>query len=624
MQANRYDRAAEAPIMNTYVPINFDQLYRVGSAQRETVDQAAKELSGAITTFGQFQSPSTTDTQNYYNQSIGRLSDLVQEASSNPDAMKDANFRSRLQSRINNLDYSALSMLKESAENQRLGLKTRAQMEAEGRYNKRWDTADIPNYDTLASKKVFSDITPMRFMTADELANSYFSNLKPSTLGSLIKDGVKYQRQGITYDTLLDIADAKFNDIVSTPQGHQYYTEALEAAGGDKELARQAFVGMIADSQRDRIMNQDTVDPYWLAMAKQGMSGQPKVETQLPTRQEKITYDLGTKAREVYGKLSQSPSGKQSERLMQSANKFANASQVFAERYQKTQNEEDLLKAVQYKSRAEQATQFAYDINRKAVLKDEFERIAQFGIKKDPKENKEYSRSGYLRGVEGALDKVSSTTELAPQGDPLLTRIGGTPQEYVTTNGLKTNVYQFNNSQGFLLPETVFQFSTETEPDKVSRRAGVLSSKEFPFRELIEQGRIRNVQFTPNSINNTVQVGSNKLLSGTARIPAEEVERVLGTGMLGEGANYGLIGKRSTRQSLQELYNMTEVEYGKDGKKYYEVPIYKVLPSDDNLNYWDPINQLQENTTTGGGIGGATQAAGMHPTSIESILRNSK
>ena len=30
MQANRYDRAAEAPIMNRYVPINFGELYRIG------------------------------------------------------------------------------------------------------------------------------------------------------------------------------------------------------------------------------------------------------------------------------------------------------------------------------------------------------------------------------------------------------------------------------------------------------------------------------------------------------------------------------------------------------------------------------------------------------------------
>ena len=44
MQANRYDRAAEAPILNTYVPINFGELYRIGAAQKEAVDQAAIQL----------------------------------------------------------------------------------------------------------------------------------------------------------------------------------------------------------------------------------------------------------------------------------------------------------------------------------------------------------------------------------------------------------------------------------------------------------------------------------------------------------------------------------------------------------------------------------------------------
>ena len=33
MTANRYDQAAEAPIMNTYVPINFGELYRIGDTQ---------------------------------------------------------------------------------------------------------------------------------------------------------------------------------------------------------------------------------------------------------------------------------------------------------------------------------------------------------------------------------------------------------------------------------------------------------------------------------------------------------------------------------------------------------------------------------------------------------------
>ena len=72
MQANRYDRAAEAPILNTYVPINFGELYRIGAAQKQAVDEAAQQFNTQLQKFGEFRSPSTIDTQNYYNLTINR------------------------------------------------------------------------------------------------------------------------------------------------------------------------------------------------------------------------------------------------------------------------------------------------------------------------------------------------------------------------------------------------------------------------------------------------------------------------------------------------------------------------------------------------------------------------
>jgi hypothetical protein len=90
-------------------------------------------------------------------------------------------------------------------------------MESEGRYNRDWDKSDIPNYDTLGTGRVFDDITPIRWMSANELSNAYFNDLKASSLGSVWKDGVKYNRTGITYDTLYDISSARFNDLVNTP-----------------------------------------------------------------------------------------------------------------------------------------------------------------------------------------------------------------------------------------------------------------------------------------------------------------------------------------------------------------------------------------------------------------------
>lgn len=290
MQANRYDQAAEAPILNTYVPINFGELYRIGQAQKETVEDAMNNIGNAITTFGEFRSPSTIDTQNYYNKSIGQISDLIEKAAANPELIKDSGFRMQFQSRINNLDYASLSMLKESADMQRLGLQTRAQMQAEGRYNRNWDRSDIPNYDTLGTGRVFDDITPIRWMSANELSNAYFNDLQNTAMDPVWKNGIKYTRSGVTYDTLYDIASAKFNDLVSTPQGNEYYQEFLQQYGNPED-AKQAFIGMIADSQRDRIRVNEEVDPVFLAQYKHRLTASDNDQNSLLNRTQMLLAD---------------------------------------------------------------------------------------------------------------------------------------------------------------------------------------------------------------------------------------------------------------------------------------------------------------------------------------------
>lgn len=153
METNLYDQPAQARFINTYVPINFGELYRIGSAQKQVVDEARKELSTNLQKWSEFQSPSTIDTENFYKLSTGTLAPLIEEMASNPDLIKTAEYRSKLQSAINSLDYSSLSMLRESADMQRQGMQIRAKMKAEGRLKDSWDLSDIANYDTLGQKK---------------------------------------------------------------------------------------------------------------------------------------------------------------------------------------------------------------------------------------------------------------------------------------------------------------------------------------------------------------------------------------------------------------------------------------------------------------------------------------
>lgn len=653
MTANRYDQAAEAPIMNTYVPINFGELYRIGATQKAAVDEAAKQFSTALQKFGEFSSPSVVDTQNWYNLTINRkdVQNAINQIANNPDVMKDASFRANLQSLINSTDYSSLSLLNESADNLRAGLLMRAKMEAEERYKEGWDDSNISQYDTLGNKKVFSDITPVRYMTANELSNPYFSNLKPSSLGSVWKDGVKYNRAGITYDTLYGIANARFNDLVSTPQGQKYYKEALQATGGNEATAREAFVGMIADSQRDRIVNQDTVDPLWLIQAKHAASrtGKDEIIRPNPTRldflNESITRSVQSRIGSrfdqyrnyIEGLISKYPNTKIAQdakkgvqnidNMMNSYMQLNQAAMQYSNAYRATGNDNDLMVARSASDAADRLQAKMIGLANKHVLRDEFQKVSGFSPI-SVSSNKEYSKQGYLKGVNSALDMIKGNVSLL-ESDDLLTGIGGSQQEVKDENGTTKNVYQFNDSRGFLLPETVFHIASETTPRKAERVAGIGRDTSFPLKEVLESGNLADVQFLPEG--KMVKVGPGTFaLSGKIRIPKETIEQTLGTGLWSDkGLTRGFadslvapFGRQSTRTALKDLYKAAEVTevVGEDGHEYFEMDIFKTLPNTNNApEFWQRVNQRWQGGSPTG-IGGTTQAKEEYGTSALQTL----
>lgn len=267
MAVNMYDQAAQAQFINTYVPINFGELYRIGAAQKAAVDEAAQQFGTQLQKFGEFRAPSTVDTENYYNLTTNRsdFQDAITQIASNPDYLKDAANRAHLQSLINSVDYSALSRLKESADYQRMGLYIRAKMKAEGRLKDSWDKSDIANYDTLGTGKIFDDITPVAYMNLNELSTPYFNDLKPGFLGTDYVNGTRYVVTGNNMEDLMAVATAKFNDLIDTPQGQKYFEEYLAMNNGDANAAKSQFINAVAQSQIDRTRRPKyDVDPAFI------------------------------------------------------------------------------------------------------------------------------------------------------------------------------------------------------------------------------------------------------------------------------------------------------------------------------------------------------------------------
>ena len=257
MAANRYDQAAEMPILNTYVPIDFGELYRIGAAQKAAVDQAISDISTAVSTFGEFTSPSDIDTRNYYNLSLGQMNDLITEVSADPDKLKDAGFRARFYGRLNNLNYAELSRLKQGAENLETRNKVAAEMKAKGLYNENWDVYydgngnivpfDASNYDTLRNG-ILNQLSPIQYKSMRDIIAPYVDDLKPTfiegNVNPLTGRRLPFTKGylAITQEHLNNILDRNINEILRTPQGQMWYRDIAQTISAVNPNATDADV----------------------------------------------------------------------------------------------------------------------------------------------------------------------------------------------------------------------------------------------------------------------------------------------------------------------------------------------------------------------------------------------
>ena len=279
MEVNRFFKPTPMPIMNTYVPIDFSTLLQVGREQRQLVDQATKELNAQIMKFGEFQAPSEIDTQRWYDNTIGKFSDLLDEAASNPDAMKDANFRAQINSRLANLDYGYLSRMKQTADNSKARLAMIAQMKSKGLYNLNWDPLynedAIRRWDT-ATQGIMDNLAPIEYKSLLDLVKPYVDNIKPTFYkkNPLTGEDLPYTNwMAISNDELQRELTTNFNTLKNTPQGSLWYNDIARAVKASNPNATEAdydraFMQALMTESSYKLQATPVVDQATLSLAK--------------------------------------------------------------------------------------------------------------------------------------------------------------------------------------------------------------------------------------------------------------------------------------------------------------------------------------------------------------------
>ena len=632
--ANRYDIAAPYE----YVPIPFKELFALAKYQQDEANRANAELNANVRKFGSFQSPSAIDTQNYYNESIGKLQPLIEQASRNPSIMKSAGFRQQLQNAYNTINYANLAMLQESADNLREGQKIRAKMKAENAWKKSWDLSDIANYDTLAQKKVFDDISPVRYLNANQISNSYYDNLKAGDLGHTWIDGVRYRKIGNNTDDLETIYSKFGNDMMNSSAGQMHIRDFM-LEGATREEAEEKFKNMIIGSQMDRVIRPQLVvdSGYYTALnARNNGANNQNYSVQQPTRQTRIGDNI---VKAVNLQLTKLPAKSFAAGLDKKAQAVTEANDYYnyaKQKYEETGSNKDLIEFTQAgieKDRIESEYQ-SYTIG--SLMTEAFNQQSEgnFKLSTDPQSNKNYSRQGYLSGVESALDAISGHVAYrsGKEGDELITRDGGIPKERITSDGNVSYTYKYNTSEGFVLPETIFQMATKTNPVKVKR--GGSDKDDAGVRQAIERGLLTDVEFLPDLTGKNMFILSEeyindagipsytgkKYVRGKLRISKQQLEDLLGTGIwlpLPSGLKYRPdkdlfpFGQERLSQIMKEQYNAKTIKYGENGEEYWEIDINKPLPNDADKDYWPDVNSQREGTVIS-----SAHAKDMQPTIV--------
>jgi len=215
---NEYSNPAQAQFLNTYIPIPFEQLYKLGAAAKEDVEKAVEKTGAAVSKWSEFQSPSQKDTETWYNATIGRVKPLIEEMSNNMDLMKSAEGRSRMNALINSVDTRTLSSLKQSAESMKERQKLDQEMMVRGLYNPDWHKVDYTSYDTR-TQGTFNDLAPLGYKSIKTLAEPYFKGLeKDHYIG---RKGA-YDLYGTSQAEIENVAKTAFNDIYNTPEAQKH------------------------------------------------------------------------------------------------------------------------------------------------------------------------------------------------------------------------------------------------------------------------------------------------------------------------------------------------------------------------------------------------------------------
>lgn len=246
----RYDKPADSNIQQTYTPIPFDQMMQAGQMMAQQYEQGMDTLQKVYDdTYNIKYIPGSKDEEYVKGQVIPAAKEIftkyISQDMGNPivrrQAMIDLNSR---------IDKNRIGKIQESwqgwAENQ----KWRQKLQAEGRYDKDFDTSDI-GYNTEVSG-VYSKLTPAA-LNLREKKETYMNNLR----GSRYVDSKTGEiREYIDDSQIKAMANAGYEDYMKSGEGRQDILKYRKNTGDTKTSDELVAYKLLYDAGQEKKYNE--------------------------------------------------------------------------------------------------------------------------------------------------------------------------------------------------------------------------------------------------------------------------------------------------------------------------------------------------------------------------------
>lgn len=256
---NQYEQPAQQNYVDPHVDLPIQTMSMLAEAYKNQYEQAQQQFQNYVSTYGDFTSPIANDVNNYNQQTVGRLQNVIGNLH-DPEWLKTPEGQAAINNVISTTNYNQLAQYKQSAENASEYLKAAAAMQAQGKYNPQWDQLSgmNPNKWNTSQQGIFNYTAPIEYKDLYQLGLPYYANMKPGDIGyKYDKQGLKYIIKGISKQNLQQTAEGNYNNYANTPQG-QMYLKMYKQSGMSDDQAAATLKQNVANAQLGLTMNPTT------------------------------------------------------------------------------------------------------------------------------------------------------------------------------------------------------------------------------------------------------------------------------------------------------------------------------------------------------------------------------